>query len=82
MAKSSNDFEIWITQYLHRMESYRDLLDWVKGTSLRPYLDELSEKKRVELENEILNQVEKVYPLMDNGEIIQGFKRLFFIARK
>ncbi|QQK08424.1 methyltransferase domain-containing protein [Miniphocaeibacter halophilus] len=82
LSKCSSDFEIWITKYLHRMASHKDLIDWVKGTSLRPYLDELSEEKGKELESEILNQVEKVYSLMDNGEVIQGFKRLFFIAKK
>lgn len=82
LSNCSKEFEIWITKYLHSMTSYESLLDWVKGTSLRPYLEELSSGGRIEFEEELLKRIKEKYTKMDNGEIIQGFKRLFFVAEK
>ncbi len=35
----SDNFEIWQTTYFHRMKSHNDIIEWYKGTGMRPYLE-------------------------------------------
>ena len=82
LTDCSSDFDIWETKYYHTLENHRAMIEWVKGTRLRPYLDALGEETGKEFENEIENKAKKIYPPQKNGNIIFGFRRLFFIAKK
>jgi trans-aconitate 2-methyltransferase len=39
LSDLSSDFDIWKRPYYHRMPNHTALLEWVKGTRLRPYLN-------------------------------------------
>ncbi len=80
LAKLSPVFDIWQTTYFHRMRSHEDILEWYRGTGLRPYLAQLSDEERPDFEREILTELRRTYPKQENGEIIFRFPRLFFIA--
>lgn len=82
LSGCSESFEMWETVYYHRMPSHTALLDWVKGTRLRPYLEQLDETKVQKFERAILDRVLSVYPRMENGEVILRFRRFFFLAQK
>lgn len=74
--------DIWETVYYHSMPSHKALIEWVKGTRLRPYLNALSDEMQQEFLNEILEKAKTAYPIQKNGEIIFHFRRFFFIAKK
>lgn len=78
----SADFQLWSTTYYHRMCSHRDIMEWYRGTGLKPYLAALDAADSKKFEADIYTQVVKAYPPQKNGEIIFRFPRLFFIARK
>ena len=80
LAKLSPVFDIWQTTYFHRMRSHEDILEWYRGTGLRPYLAQLSDEERPDFEWEFLAELRRTYPKQENGEIIFRFPRLFFIA--
>lgn len=40
------DFDIWETTYYHVMQSHDGIMEWYRGTGLRPYLDALPEEKK------------------------------------
>ncbi len=82
LASISSDFSMWETMYYQRMKSHQDLVEWVKSTKIRPYLNYLDDEKKIVFENEILEQVKQKYMIQENGEIIFEFRRLFFIATK
>ncbi len=82
IAEISSDFCIWTSTYFHRMRGYESIIEWYRGTGLRPYLEELSEDDKNEFEYEILSNIKNVYKVQKNGEIIFKFPRLFFIAVK
>lgn len=82
LSSASSDFTMWETVYFHRMSSHQSIMEWYKGTGLRPYLEVLSETDKVSFEKEIYDEVVKAYPVQTNGEIIFRFPRLFFIAVK
>lgn len=82
LSSCSSGFEIWETVYYHAMPSHEHLIEWVRGTRLRPYLDVLSEKQKVAFESEILGQVKSAYPFTASGEVVLKFRRFFFVAYK
>ncbi len=82
LAAASSDFTIWETVYCHRMASHESILEWYRGTGLRPYLEALNETDKAEFEKDFLEEVKKAYPKQQNGEIIFRFPRFFFTAEK
>lgn len=80
LSDCSSSFDIWETVYYHALPSHQALIDWMKGTRLRPYLNALSEEQAVLFEKEILDRATEAYPVMKNGTVVLKFRRLFFTA--
>ncbi|MCD7846743.1 MAG: methyltransferase domain-containing protein [Oscillospiraceae bacterium] len=81
LSGCSSSFQTWETIYYHDLPNHESMLEWVKGTHIRPYLALLSEEDGLEFENEILDRVKKTYPVMGDGKVILRFRRFFFTAR-
>jgi len=81
LSKISSEFFLWETIYYHELKSHRDIMEWYRGTGLRPYLSVLSDRKKKLFEQDIFDRVVKEYPMQKNGNIIFKFPRLFFVAR-
>ncbi|HOQ75328.1 MAG TPA: hypothetical protein PK369_02000 [Thermoclostridium sp.] len=62
------------------MKSHENIMEWYRGTGLRPYLDVLPGEKKSEFEQDVLGRLIEAYPKQKNGEIIFRFPRLFFTA--
>lgn len=75
-------FDIWETTCYHSMPSVRPMVEWIKGTRLRPYLNALDETDAGKLEKEIEERATATYNVQKNGDIIFRFRRSFFIASK
>lgn len=82
MAKYSDNVTVWITDYYHEMDSQENILDFLKGTALHPYMDILEEKEQKKFLNEVLNNLKCAYPSQNNGKVLFPFKRLFLIGEK
>jgi trans-aconitate 2-methyltransferase len=82
LSSCSHSFQIWETKYYHHLQDHQALINWVKGSRIRPYLSVMSKKEGEEFENAILEKVKKVYPVMKNGEVVLHFNRFFMIAVK
>lgn len=82
LCDCSSDFQIWETRYYHNLPDHKALVEWVKGTKIRPYLTVLSEEMGARFEQEIIERSKDIYPVMKNGEVILCFRRFFFTAVK
>lgn len=82
LSRCSSDFELWETVYYHAMPSHEQLIEWVRGTRLRPYLDVLNETQKKEFEQDILLKSKSAYPITASGEVVLKFRRFFFVAQK
>ena len=82
LSDLSDDVNIWETVYYHIMENHNDILEWYRGTGLRPYLNALDDDKKTEFENDTMERIIESYPKQKNGKIIFRFPRLFFTAVK
>ena len=81
-SELSDNFRMWETTYFHAMPSHRSIVEWYKGTGLRPFLEQLSGSDKGEFENDVLTETQRYYPIQQNGEIIFRFPRLFMTAEK
>lgn len=82
LSSCSADFQIWETKYYHSMPDCTAMLEWVRGSRLRPYLAQLGEEAGIEFEAEILKLAEKTYRKSPDGGVVFGFKRFFFTSVK
>lgn len=73
--------EIWQTQYFHALASAGAIIDWVRSTGLRPYLDALeSDADRARFEEKLRTGTAAAYPPQADGKVLFPFRRLFLIA--
>jgi len=72
---------IWQTTYLHVLTGDNAVLEWLKGTALRPLLAALPDAERPEFLDELNRRLLAEYP--PRGEVtLFPFPRLFFVAAR
>ncbi len=77
----ANKIELWQTAYQHVMPNAEAILEWIRGTGLRPFLEALpDDDARIQFEALLLEQVRVDYPMQKDGRVLFEFNRLFMIA--
>jgi trans-aconitate 2-methyltransferase len=83
LSKYTEKIDLWETHYFHIMPSMRGIIDFVRSTALRQYLDQLNtENERQTFEEEILEECYRYYKVQSNGKVLFPFMRMFMIAYK
>jgi trans-aconitate 2-methyltransferase len=73
--------ELWATEYVHVMDGPEDIVEWYKGTGMRPFLDALSgDVERGRFTAEYLAAIRQSYPARPDGRVLFPFRRLFLVA--
>lgn len=74
--------EAWQTSYLHVLRGENPVLEWVRGTGLRPVLQALDNNDdRAEFEAEYASLLRQAYPARGNVTVF-AFLRTFVVASK
>jgi trans-aconitate 2-methyltransferase len=75
--------DMWITSYIHVLDSHEALIDFCRSTALKPYFECLpSDEARERFEDELLAEIRKRYSLQGDGKLLFPFDRLFFVGYK
>lgn len=74
-------FDIWHTAYHHVLDSVHGIVDFVRTTGLRPYLDPLDETMRVQFTDSYRARLVEAYPETFDGKVLLRFPRLFIVAQ-
>lgn len=82
LAGCSGEVAMWETVYYHVVPSHSAVIDWYKGSGLKPYLDALGENEKMEFLGELLEAVKENIPVQGDGNVILKMPRLFFTAKK
>lgn len=72
--------DIWETEYLQILAGDDPVLEWVKGTGLRPILNGLGGEERERFLAEYRQRLRTVYPTRANGHTLYPFRRLFMVV--
>lgn len=75
--------DIWRTTYYHVLSGGTDaIVEWFKGSGLRPFLSPLSVQEQQDYLSDYRNLLTEAYPLQQDGSVLLPFPRLFFVARR
>jgi trans-aconitate 2-methyltransferase len=73
--------QAWETTYLHVLQGDNPVLEWVRGTALRPVFAALDEADARQFEDEYAAQLRTTYPATAMGTIFP-FRRIFCVGQK
>jgi trans-aconitate 2-methyltransferase len=80
LKPSCAQLDIWHTIYNHVMTGPQAIVEWFKGSALRPYLDALDPVMRDEFLAAYLEEIEQHYRARHDGRVLLPFPRVFIVA--
>jgi trans-aconitate 2-methyltransferase len=77
----TSKLDLWETEYIHVMDGPSAILEWIRGTGLRPFLEALpSADQKRRFEELFLAGLARAYPAQEDGRVLFPFRRLFILA--
>jgi trans-aconitate 2-methyltransferase len=81
LAPGSARLDLWTTDYLHVLDGVDGIVEWYRGTGLRPWLEALpDEAVRARFLTEYRALLAPHFPIRTDGRVLFPFKRLFVVA--
>jgi trans-aconitate 2-methyltransferase len=74
--------DAWETTYLHLLRGADPVLEWVRGTGLRPVLAALDDEEAGEFQADYAARLRAAYPPWPDGTTPFPFRRIFVVARR
>jgi trans-aconitate 2-methyltransferase len=74
--------EVWRTTYCHPLPSADAVVEWFKGSGLRPFLAPLTQAEQADFLDRYRAAVAKAYPALPDGTVLLPFPRLFIVATR
>lgn len=81
LASAGCEVDAWETTYLHVLPGDNPVLEWYKGTGLRPVIDALAPVLAAEFLAEYGARIREAYPARPYGTVLP-FRRIFVVARR
>ena len=72
--------DIWHTHYNHVIENHEGVVEWFKGSGMRPFLAPLSAAARETFLAKYTDEIRNAYPARFDGKVMLKFPRLFILA--
>jgi trans-aconitate 2-methyltransferase len=73
--------DLWETTYFQVLQGPDAVLEWTKGSSLRPFMNELQGAEREAFVDEYAAMMREAYPEGSNGTVFP-FRRVFVVAHR
>ena len=82
LAAAAAEVDVWRTAYQHPMETPADIVEWVRGTALRPFIEPLTDEYREGFLAEYERRIALAYLPRADRRLLLAFPRLFIVARR
>jgi trans-aconitate 2-methyltransferase len=77
------EVDVWRTTYHHPLAGgHAAVVEWFKGSALRPYLQKLDQAAQQAFLDTYLHAISQAYPLLADGTVLLPFPRLFIVATR
>jgi trans-aconitate 2-methyltransferase len=80
LAPLASSVDIWRTTYLHVLDGHEAVVEWLKGSGLRPYIEPLEVDDQQHFLAAYRARLATAYPLQADGKVLLRFPRLFMVA--
>jgi trans-aconitate 2-methyltransferase len=82
LVKAAARVDVWHTTYQHPMASVAAIIEWLRATGLRPFLEPLSEELRAAFLATYEVGIDAAYPPRADGQRLLAFPRIFIVAQR
>ena len=83
LAETCEGIDIWATTYLHPLTGADTVLEWMKGTALRPILAAIDDPAmRADFLSALGARLCEAFPQRPDGVTLLPFPRLFLVGRR
>jgi len=82
LSKHCTTVDVWRTTYLHPLADHAAVVEWFKGSALRPFLAPLNAAEKAAFLKDYLARISQAYPALADGTVLLPFPRLFIIATR
>lgn len=82
LAGPEAEVDVWHTVYQHPLADAAAIVEWVRGTGLKPYVDRLPAALQADFLAEYQARVAQAYAPRADGRVLLAFPRMFIVARR
>lgn len=82
LARKARHVDLWETSYLHVLTGEDPVVEWLKGTTLKVFLDALEGKEREAFRRAYAERVRAAYPRRPDGTTLFTMRRIFLLATR
>jgi trans-aconitate 2-methyltransferase len=82
LSPHPSNLDIWETIYLQVLDGKDPVVNFMRGTALRPFLSVLSAPEAKRFVDAFAQRMAAAYPTQPNGQTLFPFRRLFLIAQR
>ena len=82
LSPHARNLDIWETIYLQVLDGKDPVVNFMRGTALRPFLSVLPEHEAGRFVEAFADRMTAAYPPQANGQTLFPFRRLFVVAQK
>lgn len=72
--------DLWRTVYVPQVKGISGIVEWLKGTGLRPFLNPLTEAERADFLARYAAELKKAYIVQEDGTVLLDYPRIFIVA--
>lgn len=81
LSPLADKINIWETTYFQVLKGKDAVLEWTRGTALRPFLAALDEKDAQVFEGQYAERLLEAYPIRQDDSTLYPFSRLFIVVQ-
>lgn len=82
LTPEAQSIEAWETTDYLMLDGEHAVLEWMKGTALRPFLAVIDAEEAGQFLQQLADRLTKAYPRRSDGRTLFPFRRIYFVASR